>query len=516
MAPVPIPGSIRQQAPSCSQATDLELALITVSIIISFFLYALPVKVSSKMYEKGRRPFVFSLSFLFLALSATAVSIAAIVLGHNRTISLDAIVAVVFALTPGLVSFPRDVFTDLYVYVVMRLFRVFPTNYNHFCYITMGAPCKEGIGYAGFPTHDHDPAKHQDPKISQCELSHCEATFYVRHLRRPTHLLFPRIRLKLCKHSCLARIFDFFSGHPPEYRWDGVVLNHTKSVVVLRNLYSVPEEKWFLSLTRSLWFVMQPWVVHLNTPSQVGQALRLVSDIIAIGRLVLHYRGDYIRRELSDLDLYQNRLSRAAIQVCNAVVSEMGITEWKELDLMQIRCFAEEPTFRGREGKLYSILFFYLSMKSQLFGEWSEWSGGPEETFCSSEEPTGMTPPSWSSTHAFIEEMGIRSLQESGSSSAQLDSDCDDERTISMKRLKKALFISTLVQWAGFFVNGTIPFRHPGKIAAFRYKLTSHSILKEVMVTPLQGRDLEDFLRGRVDIWLREWGCDVREAASAF
>ncbi|PXF46582.1 hypothetical protein BWQ96_03571 [Gracilariopsis chorda] len=512
MAPVPLSRLVRQQTPSCSQATDLELALITASIVISFFLYALPIKVSSKMYEKGRRPFVFSFSFLFLAVSATGVSIAAIVLGHNRTISLDAIVAVVFALTPGLVSFPRDVFTDLYVYLVMRLFRVFPTNYNHFCYITMGSKCKEGMRYPGAPTHQSVPSKHQDPKLLRCGMARCEATFYVRHFRRPTHLWFPRMKLKLwSRQSRLASIFDFFSGHPPQYRWDGIVMNHTTSVVVLRNLSSVPEEKWFLSLTRSLWFVMQPWVVHLNTPSQVGQALRLISDIVAIGRLVLHYRGDYIRRELDTLDLYQNRLAFAAIQVCNAVVSEMGITEWRELDLMQIRLFAEAPNFRGREGTVYSILFFYLTMKSKLFGEWSEWTGGPEETSCLEEEPTGMTPPSWSSTHAFIEESGIHNSNDTTSSTAQVDSDYDDERTISMKKLKRSLFISTFVQWAGFFVNGTIPFRHPGKIAAFRYKLTSHNILREVMATPLHGQGLDVFLRGRVDTWLGEWDCNVRD-----
>ena len=506
---------------ACGNASELELNLLSTAICISFVLYSISVRASSDIYEKGRRPHLFSGIYILAASAAIAVSTTTIILGYKHRISLDAIAAVVFAIIPGLVSFPRDAFLEVFVLATIMYLRVFPVRYNKFSYITMGRSCRE----------DKYKSKKSFPG---CSGDECNANIYIRKLML-SNKYFPRFSKWIYRSNMLhgrneQRRFTFksiltclFSDLSENYaiRWNGVILDHTPKTIILRNLVPVPEQKWYLALSNSLWLVMKPWTIHLSQPGQVVCALRLVSDILSIGRLIIHCRGERIIQFVNNLNFEEDHKARVAVEICNSIIREIGLIEWGALDERNTESFNSKTIYEEQPQEMYRLILLLVVYKSNLFGHWVHSRKMKEEgkqlkridnddVQQDLEYMEEGIPASWMmEEESFDGEADDTSNEISIDGSENIDSD-REWREEEKQKVNRAEFVSGILRWIGWLVYGAMPFHVPHQVAQFRHKITSLSIIKKIKNDSICGKGeivTDEMIHNQVDLWFASWKC---------
>lgn len=371
---------------------------------------------------------------------------------------------------------------------------------------------------------------------SGCSHDSCEANIYIRKLIM-SEKCFPRLSKKIYRSKntdCVtagnpwkvtSMIKQWFSpcSENNAIRWNGAILQHTPTVVMVRNLVPVPEQKWYLALSRSVWLVMQPWMLRLSRPGQVVCALRLVSDIMAIGRLVIHFRGDIISQLIDELDFDADNKARAALQVCNSIIREIGLIEWGQLEVSQIKRLQSKSIRVEQLGDLYSLILLVLIFKSNLFGDWFHHERGQEE-LGSSEIFESNSP-----------KCNLHYMEEGVSASSIMKREsCDSENDIvssttsnesegnagetgprsgrKQNMINRSEFISKILRWLGWLVYGTMPFHDPLQVARFRHGVTSFKMIKKIKHSAANRNckpGIDELIRKLVDGWLASWKCTV-------
>ena len=512
---------------TCGTASNLELSLLVLSIFVSFVLYSVSVKAASKIYEKGRRPLSFTFIFFIAALFAIGLVVATVVLGYKRKISLDAIAAVVFALITGLVSFPRDAFVELFVFGTVIYLRVFPVCYKNFSYVTFGRPCC-------------DDMVAEESSFPKCLGQLCTANVYIRKLKLG-NIFFPTLSRKIyrsiqnkskkrdnsrtCKsllRGCCVR-----SQRNTVIRWDSLVLQHQPSLIEVRNLDPVLEQKWYLALSSAVWLVMQPWTVHFSRPAQVICALRVISDIMSIGRLIIAFRGHVIYEIVKELDVENDQKFKAALQTCNSLIKEIGLKEWGQLDKDQIEQFENKSYKPEQLGEMYSLILLIVIFKSNLFGDWFHCQGGQEEknalykfgadgiygNFGNMEDGTSIGPIT-RLEHFEVEDDTVSSSDESSDEQEEISKTCKNVKPREYK-IRRTKWVSGALRWAGWLVNGTMPFHDPLEVAKFRHAPTSFKLIKKIQKLASDERctcELECVMENQVDRWLACWYCNIKSS----
>ena len=507
--------------------SNLELSLLVVSIFTSFILYSISVKAASRIYDKGRRPLQFAFIFFFAALAANGVIVATVVLGYKRKISLDAIAAVVFALIPGLVSFPRDAFIEVFVYATIIYLRVLPVRYKNFSYVTFGRACNEDM----LP---------EDTPFTGCSGEACTANIYIRKLML-SNMYFPTLSTKIFRSRRMrnrieqepqksSSLFKRCFSRRPEadaIRWNGLVVQHENSVVTVRNIIPVPEQKWYLQLSSAIWLVMQPWTVHLSRPAQVVCALRVISDIMSIGRLIILFRGEVISEITDELDFDKDHKAKAALQICNSIIKEIGLNEWGQLDMEQIRNLETNSYTLDQLGEMYSLILLLVIYKSNLFGDWFHRESGQEETdnfykFDDDETDEYLTKMEEGTSIASITKLEPIEVEHDPSVKYGMQEETKDCKLRPKKgskakqqKISRAERIAGFLRWVGWLVYGTMPFHDPLEVAQFRHIVTSFKIIKKIQKVASNGKctcEVEGVMEEKVDQWLASWKCKITKS----
>lgn len=319
-----------------------ELALITLALCTSTILSLIP---SHRTHYRHRYPHTnLFLNYLscYAAIFSILLSIVALVLGWTGAISLDALAAVVFALIPSLVNASHDRLTYFYFRHQMGKYRSLRTT--HFRYVRLGRPCGQD-----------EQASSTRPRFSgNCPGRECVASLYIRYLPH-VHMAFWRLRhgpaaVKTAyKREIMKR----------DVQWYGIRAAHSKHCVTLLDLREGLKAWWWNSVSSATWLIGQPSLARLTRRGSVYEALALLSDIIAIGDLVLSLRREVIKTELRcDPDL--QRAGRSTpIFVCNAILEVLGL-DWGPV-------WSPSYCYPLNQPQEYGILFFVLIHKTRVF-----------------------------------------------------------------------------------------------------------------------------------------------------
>lgn len=155
------------------------------------------------------------------------------------------------------------------------------------------------------------------------------------------------------------------SANEEQGRARGRCLEHRSNFMVLENFNKVSEVRWWRSVFSATWIIARPWRVYLNSADDGMQALALLSDIIAIGRLVFKHRLGYVRKQIMRCEKMRKSMRQTAGIVCNAILMEVGLKEW---GLIEEKMFEDNYSFPGERCKRYGLLFIVLTIKSDMYG----------------------------------------------------------------------------------------------------------------------------------------------------
>lgn len=350
-----------------ASTSSLELSLITVAVIDSF---ALVFTSKMKNLNCSRYP-VFTCIVVALALfftgAAIGLSIATLLLGWFRDISLDAVGAIVFALAPAIMSVPSHVFRYFHTYRLMQNHPSLRVATQSFRYVRYGRKC-------GSDRNAENWGKSWD---GVCTKKHCEVRMFLRCLPEPTtrycNSMLPTIFSQV-RQYCRNRYHKPKSNNSlsndvpinPTLQWYGYRKRHTKNFVELQDVDEGITSWWWEAVSSANILVAKPLTVHVSNEKRMVNALALISDIISIGDLVLEYRLPFLQHQLKTNKGVQSSVTATPGITCNLIMEKVGLNNWFpiEAEVLESKEY-EYPQDR----KKYGMLFLILAEKSNMFSD---------------------------------------------------------------------------------------------------------------------------------------------------
>lgn len=425
---------------TCPDSTTVELLLITLTLVTSTILALVPSH-RDRALDRALPPTVF-LTYLpvLLALGSLALAFVALLLGWLSRISLDALAAVVFALIPALVQMPLDAFFHAYFRYRMQRHRSLKLTTSTFRYIRLGHPCGSA-----------DPL-YREFREKFCDES-CKARIWIRSLPQPQHTLFTL--------SC------FRNPEPkPVIRWHGEVKDHTRHCIVAQDLRPGLKAWWWNSVVSATWLLANPSLARVASRDAMFHVLCLVTDIIAIGDLILDVRRSFIKSQISGNKGVRRATSATPRFVCNAITTRLAL-EWGSISPDITKSDYNYPKDEPEE---YGLLFFVLTEKSRVFETANLPSDPPPlpKTTNLSSDPPPHPDSSHSPPHSTI----------------CMDTEPPAENLNAAAKLRRA-------------------FHH----VSTSCRVSAQEIMDDLEKFDLDEAQFRSHLEDHVDRWLKSWGC---------
>lgn len=329
--------------------------MVLFALCISFVLSILPSARDRARTNAGAPSRLISSASIILALCAVSLGITAVVLSFTADISVDALAAVVFGLAPALVAMPFDAIQYAFIRAFDLPGSVLRQSSDDFRYARIGDRCGSSPN-----------AKLWYPlKGSLCRATPCNALMYVRNF--PSKYYNPLFLLNTCGGVQAHRIPRKVVSERL-LQWRGERIAHTGHVVMLRDYDSGPEVRWWRLISSGVWLISRPWIVHIDSQAQMLQALELLADIVAIGRLILHFERDFVYEQLKS-EPVRKAITGTAGTICNAILVELNLQEWGCFDDSLVTALAQDHfDLKENLAREYGLLFLLLTVKSNIFG----------------------------------------------------------------------------------------------------------------------------------------------------
>lgn len=342
----PAPSPLPPPPPSdtvCGTPT-LELLFVTISLLTSAGLSLIPSTRARARANEGRPHLILVTSSLLLALLALVMSLASLFLGWTGVISFDALTSIVFALVPALISMPIDTFQ----YIIFRCFvlrykSLRPRN-STYRYMTFDRECEKGGGEG----------------CGRGQPAACKLVWFIKLFPRKALLPFSTSQEYLFEHHQRLGRNEFITVR------DGTVVARRHNLLVVRNFDSNSKARWWANLCSSAWLLARPSLVHLDTQDQIIHALALLSDIIALGKVVLELRRAMLEEMLRKTFGAPRKMKRSTQFVCNSILEVTGLREWGPIP---DRVMGEGYTYPETNPEWYGLMFATLSVLSDNFGQ---------------------------------------------------------------------------------------------------------------------------------------------------
>ncbi|CAN8066175.1 unnamed protein product, partial [Agarophyton chilense] len=328
--------------PENRSGTHLELSLITASIALTILIRLAKENLPGQFFSSfglHASPERVALLYVLVLILVLSLSIASLTLGWIGRISLEALVAVGFALSPALadyslqLSLGRRLF-NLFLFAIRKGYKIH--NVHDICYVRVESPCNAVIQRKAAKP----PAK--------CRSKACDAQIYCVYLGRKAiysfleefvttqmHRLLPncvreeqvRIPLHTRREGCYTRCDAILKAR---------LVGHTRHTIDLCTRADEPRPlniDFSATNILALSLVDEPHKVFLDTKCQVIAVVNLIFEICAIGELACFVRGHYLDSHIQQLVGSQGKqnwtqLKGRSTLVHKCVVQQLRLWDW--------------------------------------------------------------------------------------------------------------------------------------------------------------------------------------------